>query len=383
MLANLNFFLPLLAFSSLIFWLIPKTFPRLRAYWLIFVSLLLISIYAPIGGIYVGYLFLLGWLSSYLFARYKNFWALFLTLVLCLGPILHTRLIFDSKSIVVTLGIAFATVRTIGLIIDNYNKPGALKFTDTLLFISFFPLYTVGPVERPEAFVVDRLRNNFNFSDIVIGSTRIAKGIFIGRFIADGFLLSFTQSRFGLNGGNVDDLTVPEAWIYIAVRFLYSFLNFYAFCDVAIGASRLFGIKVLENFKAPLLAANIQDFWRRYHISMGNYITRYLFFPIVGFIRKSWATYVASILAFILFGLWHAFTLNYFLWGVFHGIALSGYHFYRAHIKNKIVLNGIAMFFFRVISTVVTVLFVAWVQAFANMKDIDTAVLLTKSMFGF
>ncbi len=368
----------MLAVAVIVHWLLPPSLPRVRALWLIAVSVVLIAAVAPIGGLFVLGMGVYCRVAARLFEWRKHRALLALGILGTLVPMLVSRLMLEDQSMLVTLGIAFTTVKAISVVVDAYARPGSRSLTDILLFVLFFPLYTVGPVERLEKFTRDKLSMPFDVRDIAGGALRVFQGIFIGQFIADGLLRGVLESRFGDVTDSIDLMTTGEAWQFVIVRFLYSFLNFVAVSEVAIGASRMLGFRIVENFDLPLLAANIQDFWRRYHISMGFFITRYLYFPIVGVIRRRWATYVATFTAFVLFGLWHAFTWNYLLWGVGHGLAMALYHGYRQNVVDRGAVAQLrALPPFRVAATLITLLYVAWLQTFANMPDLPAAISLT------
>lgn len=381
MLVYLQFFLIVLALATTVHWLIPGTRPGLRAWWLLAVSVVLVSAVAPVGGLFVVATGVFCYLMARLFVHYRNRWTLMLGCIGVLTPLLVSRLLFESDSMLITLGIAFTTVRALSLIVDAYARPQVRHLRDIQLYLLFFPLYTVGPIDRFEKFAGDKLSMSFSLSDVALGVLRLARGIFIGLFVADGLITAMLGARFPDVGEGLDQLTTSGAWEYVILRFLYSFTNFVAVSEIAIGASRMLGFRIVENFDMPLLAANIQDFWRRYHISMGFFITRYLYFPIVGLIRRKWATYVATFTAFVLFGLWHAFTWNYLLWGVGHGVAMAGYHAYRQTVVDRNMLARVrALPPVRILATTVTLLYVAWLQTFANMPALEDAVTLTRRM---
>lgn len=301
---------------------VPAYDSRGRTGFLVAVSAFFVFMVAPVGFFAVGYLTLLAYFSKLVLAPKKRF-MLFGVIALALLPIILSRL-DTSLGPLYTFGIAFSTVKSIGVIIDTYAKKSDFKFRQVALFMYFFPLFTIGPVERIEKFGLDSFNTGFPLPLVLRGLARIVVGIFIVNFICDTLIGSFLSGGYFSNSTDFASYSTASAWMFVVLKFLYTYLNFVGFVEIAIGSGALFGIVIVENFDRPLLATNVQEFWRRYHISMGNWITRYLFFPIVGFIRKDWSNYVATLFAFTVFGAWHAFTLNYLFWGLMHGLALGG-----------------------------------------------------------
>ncbi len=377
MLSNLELYLSVLIVSSAVYWLIPATGASARTNFLIGVSALLLLVMAPAGFVSVSYFCLLAIASNRLL---KRRW-LMVWLGLSLLPMVLTRVVGDLGPIY-TFGIAFTTVKTIGVLLENASRPGRFSNQQIALFLYFFPLITIGPVERPETFASSDNGKSLQVAPITIGLLRVVGGIFVVHFICDGLIQQqLAASRFAPIT-SAEATTASTAWIFVALKFLFTYLNFVGFSEIAIGSSAAFGYRVLENFNRPLVATNIQEFWRRYHISMGNWITRYIFFPIVGLINRKWATYCATFCAFVIFGAWHAFTLNYLFWGVMHGIALVCYQFYSKRIHKNVRLSPPISLGVRGISTFATIAYVAYLQTFANLDNVDQGIALSFSLFG-
>jgi D-alanyl-lipoteichoic acid acyltransferase DltB (MBOAT superfamily) len=125
--------------------------------------------------------------------------------------------------------------------------------------------------------------------------------------------------------------------------YLYLYCNFSGFCDMAIGASGLLGIEVVENFRAPLLARNIKDFWSRWHISLSEYVRSVLFTPLSIGLARRWgaenvphAIAAALFVTFLLTGVWHGAGLNFALFGLLHGGAMVVHHYYTQLLRKKL-----------------------------------------------
>jgi alginate O-acetyltransferase complex protein AlgI len=251
---------------------------------------------------------------------------------------------FSLHRLFLPLGISYITFKHISYLTDikwGMISPG--RFDVFLLYSSFFTIYLAGPIERYERFApqletaAKPIRQDWHE-----GSRRIAIGLFKKLVIADWlayFLAPIWKS--------------PEAysaWQSLAALFAYAFVIYYDFAgysDIAIGASRLFGIRIMENFDRPYLAGNISQFWRRWHISLSDWIRDYLFFPLSRLSkRKVWNIFWVPVIAMALCGLWHGADSRYLVWGIWHGLGLSALQIYlqlkrRAAAGSKKRLNSL------------------------------------------
>ncbi|WP_282611398.1 MBOAT family O-acyltransferase [Pelagibius sp. Alg239-R121] len=382
MLADLEFYILALVASAVIFWAIPSNIVRYRTVILATLSAIFVFSISPGGFLAIGYLTTIAYLSNRVVVPRRRR-TLLLSIIAALIPMISTRL-FADLSALYTFGIAFSTVKSIGIVIDNYAKQRSYSFRQLSLFMFFFPLVTIGPVERIEKFDAEQLRSKPEMDQLILGAARIVWGIFLVHYICDALIDGLLSGSHFSTPEGFEAFSVSTAWTFVGLKFFYTYLNFVGFSEIAIGSGYLFGIKVIENFNRPLLVTNIQGFWQRYHISMGNWIARYLFFPIVGVIKKDWSNYAATLFAFIVFGAWHAFTSNYLFWGVMHGLAVAGYHLYRRILMPKLKsqprafhkVQALLGFFF-------TISYVAWLQTFANLDSFQSGLNLTLRMLTF
>ncbi|MFK7763601.1 MAG: MBOAT family O-acyltransferase [Roseobacter sp.] len=316
------------------------------------------------------------------FARWRNVWSFWLMVAAALSPLVGLRLLTD-QSFFLSFGVAFATVKSLGLVMIAYGGRQDLVWRDVFLLIFFFPLFTVGPVERLNTFAHTNFSTHFDRKQAKYGIYRIAVGLFLILLICSEMLEPLRDTWFGRSNAEINGFDRVDAFGLIIVSFLYTYLNFEGFSSIAIGISRLFGLKVIENFDRPLMVTNIADFWKRYHISMGNWINQFLFFPIVLLIKRPWASYLSTIIAFVLFGLWHSFDLNYLAWGFANGIAVATIHLGMSKKVFPLVKNSGPLKRTVGIGTgAITLLFISWIQTFANLESFDTALLLTEKLIG-
>lgn len=240
---------------------------------------------------------------------------------------------FNIKDIILPLGISYIVFKHISYLTDikwGLVKPG--RFGDFLLYSSLFTIFVAGPIERFERFKpqAEQHRIPFCWTNIDYGFMRIVFGMFKKLVIAD-WIGYFTAPIWQ----NPHQYGVWMGLIALLGYSLQIYFDFAGYSDIAIGTSRLFGFKIMENFANPYLAPSISQFWRRWHISLSDWIRDYLFFPLSGFsTKKIWVMFFVPVIAMALCGLWHGAAWHFILWGVWHGIGLSAYQIWNS-IKRK------------------------------------------------
>lgn len=231
------------------------------------------------------------------------------------------------------LGISFYTFQAIAYLVDVYwekIKPekNYLKFS---LFLAYFPKILQGPIVRYEEMEQTLFEEKeFSYPQFTDGLKRMLFGYFKKMVVADT-LYVFIQFAFA----HVSDLSGSEALLAIVLYFLQDYCDFSGYMDIAIGLSDTLGIRLPENFRQPYLAENIDDYWRRWHITLGTWFKDYIFYPLslskfslkLGKASKKWmpnfgkkvpAIYGLFIVWFLT-GLWHGASWNYVLWGLYYG----------------------------------------------------------------
>jgi alginate O-acetyltransferase complex protein AlgI len=228
---------------------------------------------------------------------------------------------FKIDNLIMPLGISYIVFKHISYLTDIKWKlvsPG--RFMDFLLYSSLFTIFVAGPIERFERFKpqVEVSRIPFFWSDIDTGFSRIVFGLFKKLVIADwlGYFIAPVWASPWQYG----------KWTGLLALLGYSlqiYFDFSGYSDIAIGSSRLFGIRIMENFKNPYFAPNISTFWRRWHISLSDWIRDYIFFPLSRFSKnKVWAIFFVPVIAMGLCGLWHGAAWHFVFWGLWHGVGL-------------------------------------------------------------
>jgi alginate O-acetyltransferase complex protein AlgI len=217
-----------------------------------------------------------------------------------------------ALKIILPLGISFFTFEFIHYITDVYRgSPPIRNIRDFALFAAFFPSQIAGPIKRFQDFVT-QLKEESIFS-----AAYFQDGIFL---ILQGL---FKKVALGDNlGALVNAGYAADAWITVSAFTLQLFFDFAGYTDIGRGSALLLGYKVPENFNWPYFAANLTEFWHRWHISLSTWLRDYLFIPLGGSRGSPWQTSRNTFLTMVLGGLWHGASWNFVFWGVLHGAGL-------------------------------------------------------------
>jgi D-alanyl-lipoteichoic acid acyltransferase DltB (MBOAT superfamily) len=244
---------------------------------------------------------------------YYKYSDLFISLVNAWGSNLFD---FRISKLVLPLGISFYTLQSMSYSIDIYQRKyePTESFISYFTFVSFFPQLIAGPILRAQEFI-PQLEKKYQISWINIqnGCFRVLLGLAMKVIVADRCAI-YVNEIFGFPD------QYNSAGILLA-NFLFAiqlYTDFAAYSHIAIGSALLLNLNLAENFKTPWLASSLQGFWQRWHISLGSWLRDYLYLPLGG--KKRFA--VASMLVFLISGLWHGANWTFVAWGAFHGIGL-------------------------------------------------------------
>lgn len=216
------------------------------------------------------------------------------------------------------VGISFYTFQALGYTVDVYR--GDLKaernLLDYALFVSFFPQLVAGPIERSTN-LLPQLKKpaTFSYENMVHGFVYMCWGFFLKLVLADrvAILVNEVFNDSGAYGG----LMLLVGAIFFTIQI---YCDFYSYSVIAKGSAKVLGIDLMDNFKEPLLAASIGEFWRRWHISLSTWFRDYLYIPLGGS-RKGRPRHLFNLMAvFMVSGLWHGAAMHFVLWGMIHGL---------------------------------------------------------------
>lgn len=222
--------------------------------------------------------------------------------------------------IVLPIGISFFTFQALSYVIDVYlGKIEAQKnFFKILLYISFFPQLIAGPIVKYRDINKEIDDRKQTIENTARGLRRFICGLAKKVLVANA-VGAVADNIFA---SNIDDVNIVAAWIGAIAYLLQIYYDFSGYSDMAIGLGRMFGFHFKENFDYPYSAVNIQDFWRRWHISLSTWFKEYVYIPLGGNRKGKGRTYSNKIIVFFLTGLWHGANWTFVVWGLYHGFLL-------------------------------------------------------------
>ncbi len=269
------------------------------------------------------------------------------------------------------IGISFFTFQSISYLIDIYRDNTKIQknIFNLGLYIALFPQLIAGPIVRYNSIERALRKRNLNLNIFYAGMIRFSFGLGKKVLIANSIgniadIIFNTDTSF---------LNTHTAWIGILCYTLQIYYDFSGYSDMAIGLGLIFGFNFPENFNYPYSSLSIQDFWRRWHISLSSWFRDYLYIPLGGNKMGTTRTYFNLFTVFLLCGLWHGASWNFILWGLFHGIFLVGEKLFnkRLSINNLFVKRFYTIF----------VIMISW--TIFRIENLDKHTLYLKYMFIF
>jgi D-alanyl-lipoteichoic acid acyltransferase DltB (MBOAT superfamily) len=271
---------------------------------------------------------------------------------------------------VLPLGLSFYCFQAMTYTIDLYRGDG--KPVGSLLThmasVTFFPTTLSGPITRVLALApqIEKQDKSLSAEDSGRAFWRIGLGLMKKFLIADYLAENLVNRVFDTPGLYTGMETLIGVYAYAAQLYY----DFSGYTDIAIGSALLLGIKLPENFNRPYLALNISEFWRRWHISLSNWLRDYLYFSLPGLRSKwKWPTYFNLFVTMLIGGLWHGPNWTFVVWGALHGLALAVHHYFRAARGNPPPGAWPA----RLASRLLTAHFVIFAWIFFRAASIDNA----------
>ena len=326
----LFFFLPIFLIA---YFLTPQKF---RNYTLLLFSLVFYAYGAPdfvfllVGECIINY-YLVGWmakrerktvlcalsimmaLSLLLYFKYANFFMENLNAIL--GWAHHEPV--EWMKVALPIGISFFTFQSITYTLDVYRgvTPPSKKLTDYVLYIMMFPQLIAGPIVNYNSVAGQLVERTSTMEDRVVGFYRFVIGLSKKVLVANT-MAAFADQVYGLQ---YTELSTATAWIGSLAYTFQIYFDFSGYSDMAIGLGKMMGFKFPENFNNPYTSRSITEFWKRWHMTLGNFIMNYLYIPLGGNRKGKGRTYLNLWICFLLSGLWHGASWNFVLWGAFHG----------------------------------------------------------------
>lgn len=387
MIANIFFLLWVLAVAVPIYWAVPARWIALRLVVINLVSFLLLYLLSPV--ILVG---VLGYLLSVLgvlglqragvaIVTLKRLsWSFFVPLLF----VPYIPLEFVVRGLLgdsalsqagimgfALLGFSYTAIRSFMLVRQSLEGTPArlLEQAATLLF---FGSFSAGPISNAKPW--QALEARLTGEMAVVAGARFLWGAAAFLVLSPAMQALPTQDWFGLAA-----CSMPAAWVGLWQNFLALYLDFSGYTHIAIACGLLFGARLPENFSWPLRSTSIQEFWQRWHRSLGAFISMYLFKPLV---RKFGKPTLAIFMAFVFVGIWHQASVLYLLWGVGHGAALALNMMWTKSETARALPAGLK--YPRVVlGWFVTISYVAMLSALANAESMSAAMATGAQLFGF
>ena len=291
------------------------------------------------------------------------------------------KLSWITMNFIVPLGISFYTFSLVSYNVDCYkgtcdSEKNPIKF---ILFVSYFPKLIQGPISSYDKLKEDGLFDNHSFIETNYCNSfyRIGLGLLKKIIIADIIGL-YVNSAYA----NLNDL---YGFNLILVSLLYSiqlYCDFSGFMDMMFGISGLFGIKLEENFNLPYLSSSISEFWRRWHITLGAWLKKYIYIPLGGNRVPKWRWAINILIVWLISGLWHGANLTFIIWGLYHGLLIIAFGLIGMLVKNKNSWERIGLFK-KIVGIVITFILVNFGWIFFRSSNINEAFTFISHMFNF
>jgi D-alanyl-lipoteichoic acid acyltransferase DltB (MBOAT superfamily) len=284
--------------------------------------------------------------------------------------------------IILPLGVSFFTFTQIAYLTDcRQGKVSKSSFIDYLLFVTYFPHLIAGPILHHACMIpqfrlagVTRVEWNNCATGLVILSIGLAKKL----LLADNLSVLATPVFDRAHLGNIP--LMAEAWAAVIAYSLQLYFDFSGYCDMAVGISLFFNIRLPVNFNSPYKSTSIIDFWRRWHITLSNFLRDYLYIPLGGNRKGSFRRYFKVLLTMLIGGLWHGAGWNFLIWGALHGIYLMVNHSFRSFCRFN--LPDVIRPIIALLSVAFTYLCVLLGWVFFRSQDLMTASRMLRGMVG-
>jgi alginate O-acetyltransferase complex protein AlgI len=226
----------------------------------------------------------------------------------------------NYETIALPIGISFFTFQAISYIVDVYKDNSLVQknILNLTLYIAFFPQLIAGPIIKYSDMEYQINNRQITLDGTTQGVRRFAFGLAKKLIISNSMGL-MADTIFALDSSYIN---IASAWIAGITYTLQIYFDFSGYSDMAIGISRVFGFEFKENFNYPYVATSMQNFWRRWHISLSTWFKEYLYIPLGGNRKGSLRTVLNKVFVFFCTGLWHGANFTFIVWGLMHGLLL-------------------------------------------------------------
>lgn len=295
----------------------------------------------------------------------------------------HMNVIDRKIDLLLPVGISFYTFQALGYIVDVYrgDVEAEKDFCRYALFVSFFPQLVAGPIERSKN-LLNQMRgiekiSLWNARRVTSGAILMVWGFFMKMVISDRIALLVNQVFDNYRVYGSTELILAALGFTVQI-----YCDFGSYSIIAIGAAKIMGFELMENFNTPYFARNIRDFWSRWHISLSTWFKDYLYIPLGGNRKGKWRKALNLMIVFLVSGLWHGARWNFVAWGGIHGLYQVIGDLTR-HTKEKIIKRlriKTECMSWKLLQTVITFSLVVFAWVFFRADSITDALYFIKRM---
>jgi len=249
--------------------------------------------------------------------KYYNF---FIDNVNGLAAMIGWNYALASLKIILPIGLSFHTFQSLSYVIEVYrgNQRAESNFGIYSLYVMYYPQLVAGPIERPQNLLYQFRRvNNFKYANFYRGLRLVVVGFFMKLVVADRLAI-YVDAVYN-NAENHSGVSLAFATVFFSFQIYCDFAGYSA---IAIGVSRIMGIKLMTNFRRPYFAESVSEFWRRWHISLSTWFKDYVYVSLGGSRRGKWRTRINLMITFLISGFWHGANWTYVVWGGLNGLYL-------------------------------------------------------------
>ncbi|MBP5744987.1 MAG: MBOAT family protein, partial [Lachnospiraceae bacterium] len=297
--------------------------------------------------------------------------ALFVTILLDIALLSFFKFADTFTDIILPLGISFYIFQSVSYVVDVYRKNACVQkdFIKFSLYVSLFPQLVAGPIVRYsdiEKQLTDRNSTTDRFFD---GMIRFCFGLGKKVLIAN----ALAGPVDAIWNGKTEGLGATVTWFGAACYILQLYFDFSGYSDMAIGLAKIFGFDLKENFDHPYASKSIQEFWRRWHISLSGWFKEYVYIPLGGSRCSSMRLVFNLLVVFALTGIWHGAKLTFIVWGLFNGLLIIIERLFTGNMLKK---NPV-----KILNRLYTLFMVIIGFAVFRSADISQAIDILREMF--
>lgn len=298
-----------------------------------------------------------------------------------LASFLHWNYPINGLSMILPIGLSFHTFQSLSYVIEVYReKQKAEKnFIIYALYVMFYPQLVAGPIERPQNVLHQfHEKHEFDFDGFICGLKIMLWGYFKKMVIADR--LAIYVDKVYSSPENYNGITLCVATLFFAFQI---YCDFSGYSDIAIGAARTMGFRLMDNFKQPYFSETVSEFWRRWHISLSTWFKDYLYIPLGGNRVSRWRRDFNLFITFAVSGLWHGANWTYIVWGSLNGIYLIIENSIRSvEMKfTKRIEGGWRDSVYLFIRTFITFALICFAWIFFRATSFSSAIYIIKKIF--